>query len=89
VPSDKTVEELFTKFEQAGDRAYKTKRRLADEIITELSIHAAIVEQVFYPATREALGQQLDEAKKSAPTGPIPRRRTSPRGTWSQAGWPR
>jgi len=50
----KTVEELFKKFEQAGDRANKTKRRLVDEIMTELSIHAAIEEQVFYPATREA-----------------------------------
>jgi hemerythrin superfamily protein len=50
----KNVEELFKKFEQAGDRAFKTKRRLVDEIITELSIHAAIEEQVFYPATREA-----------------------------------
>lgn len=48
------VEELFEKFEQAGDRAFKTKRRLVDEIITELSVHAAIEEQVFYPATREA-----------------------------------
>lgn len=48
------VEELFKKFEQAGDRAFKTKRRLVDEIITELSVHAAIEEQVFYPATREA-----------------------------------
>jgi hemerythrin superfamily protein len=50
----RTVEKLFKKFEQAGDRAYKTKRRLVDEMITELSIHAAIEEQVFYPATREA-----------------------------------
>ena len=50
----KTVEGLFKKFEQAGDRAYKTKRGLVDEIITELSVHAAIEEQVFYPATREA-----------------------------------
>jgi hemerythrin superfamily protein len=50
----RTVEELFKKFEQAGDRAFKTKRRLVDEIITELSVHAAIEEQVFYPATREA-----------------------------------
>jgi hemerythrin superfamily protein len=50
----RTVEGLFKRFEKAGDRAYKTKRRLVDQIITELSIHAAIEEQIFYPATREA-----------------------------------
>jgi len=49
----RTVEALFKKFERAGDRAYKTKRKLADQIISELSVHAAIEEQVFYPATRE------------------------------------
>ena len=86
MPSDKTVEELFTKFEQAGDRAYKTKRRLADEIITELSIHAAIVEQVFYPATREALGEQLDEPKKSAPTRPDPAAPDEPPGNMVAGG---
>lgn len=56
----RTVEQLFKKFEQTGDRAFKTKRRLVDEIITELSIHAAIEEQVFYPATREARGENQE-----------------------------
>ena len=46
------VEDLFRRFEQAGDRAYAEKRQLVDRIIEELSKHAAVEEQVFYPATR-------------------------------------
>ena len=46
------VEKLFVSFEKAGDRAYKTKRRLVDQMIEALSIHAFIEEQVLYPAAR-------------------------------------
>ena len=48
---------LFKRFEGAGDRAHKTKRKVADEIIRELSIHAAVEEQVFYPTVRERAGE--------------------------------
>ncbi len=51
----KTVEKLFKSFEKAGDGATKTKRQVVDGIIKELCVHAAIEEQVFYPAVREAL----------------------------------
>jgi hemerythrin superfamily protein len=50
----KSVEKLFKKFEDAGDNALKTKRRLVDQIIDELTTHAYIEETVFYPAAREA-----------------------------------
>jgi len=43
----KTVEQLFKRFEKAGDRAYVDKRQIVDRIIEELSMHAAIEEQVF------------------------------------------
>ena len=48
----KTVEQLFKRFEKAGDRAYVEKRQIVDRIIEELSVHAAIEEQVFYPVAR-------------------------------------
>jgi hemerythrin superfamily protein len=48
----KTVEALFKRFEKAGDRAFVAKREIVDRIIEELSVHAAIEEQVFYPVTR-------------------------------------
>ena len=51
----KTVEGLFKKFEKAGPNAYKTKQDLVEKIIEELSVHAAIEEQVLYPAMRKAL----------------------------------
>lgn len=51
----KTVKALFTKFERAGDNAKKTKRDLVDKMIEELAVHAAIEEQIFYPAVREAV----------------------------------
>jgi hemerythrin superfamily protein len=48
------VEKLFKEFEKAGPRAGKTKAKLVDKIIEELAIHAAIEEQLFYPAVRDA-----------------------------------
>jgi hemerythrin superfamily protein len=47
-----SVSTLFTRFEAAGDAAFTTKREIVDRIIDELSVHAAIEEQVFYPALR-------------------------------------
>jgi hemerythrin-like domain-containing protein len=46
------VEQLFKRFERAGDRAFVEKRAIVDRIIEQLSVHAAIEEQVFYPAVR-------------------------------------
>jgi len=47
-----TVEQLFKRFEQAGKRAHVEKRQIVDRIIEELSVHAAIEEQVLYPVAR-------------------------------------
>ncbi|HUQ62491.1 MAG TPA: hemerythrin domain-containing protein [Acidimicrobiales bacterium] len=56
----KTVEGLFKKFEKAGEKAHKTKRDVVEKIIEELSVHAAIEEQVFYPAVRESVPDEED-----------------------------
>jgi hemerythrin superfamily protein len=55
------VEDLFTLFEGAGPRANKTKRKIVDAIISELSVHAVIEEQVFYPAVRAAMSDLEDD----------------------------
>jgi hemerythrin superfamily protein len=60
-----TVERLFKRYEDAGDRAYVEKRRLVDQIIEELSRHAAIEEQLFYPAARAAVDDVEDVALES------------------------
>jgi hemerythrin superfamily protein len=44
------VEQLFREFEEAGDRAYKTKQDLVARIIQELEVHATIEEEIYYPA---------------------------------------
>ncbi len=61
----KTVEQLFKRFEKAGDRAYVEKRQIVDRIIEELSVHAAIEEQVFYPVARATVPGTEDIALES------------------------
>ena len=53
----KRVEGLFAKFEKLTPRAVKTMRDLNEQIIAELAVHAAIEEQVFYPAVRECVAE--------------------------------
>jgi hemerythrin superfamily protein len=60
-----TVEKLFKEFENAGDRAYKTKRRIADKVIEELTVHAWIEEKIFYPAARAAVPDTTDHVLES------------------------
>jgi len=57
----KAVETLFKKFEQSGDNALKQKRRLVEQIVRALAIHAVIEEQVFYPAVRAKDAELEDE----------------------------
>jgi iron-sulfur cluster repair protein YtfE (RIC family) len=47
------VKALFKKYEAAGDGAEQTKQNLFDQIQAELDVHAAIEEQIFYPAVQE------------------------------------
>jgi hemerythrin-like domain-containing protein len=49
------VEKLFKRFEGLGPRAKKSKADIAEKVIAALSQHAAIEEQVLYPAARERL----------------------------------
>jgi hemerythrin superfamily protein len=48
------VEALFKRFEATGPDDADEKRRIVDLIIEQLSVHAAIEEQFFYPAIRES-----------------------------------
>ncbi|MCU1503913.1 MAG: hypothetical protein JWM12_3267 [Ilumatobacteraceae bacterium] len=61
----KTVEQLFKRFEKAGDDAKVDKRAIVDRIIEELSIHAAIEEQIFYPVARATVPDTEDIALES------------------------
>jgi len=52
------VEQLFKRFEKAGDNAHRTKGQLVASMIEALSRHAAIEELVFYPAVRREVPKQ-------------------------------
>jgi len=49
------VEALFERYEHTGPRAFAEKTKIADKIIEQLSVHAAIEEQLLYPAVRAAI----------------------------------
>ena len=54
------VEKLFKRFEGLGPRAHKTRLDVAKKVIAALSQHAAIEEQVLYPAVRDRLPDETD-----------------------------
>ncbi len=61
----KTVESLFKRFEKAGDAALVEKRDVVDLIVEELSQHAAVEEQLFYPVARATVPETDDMALES------------------------
>ena len=61
----KTVEKLFKRFEAAGKNAHADKRRIVDSIIEELTVHAFIEEELFYPAARAVVPETSDHVLES------------------------
>ncbi|WP_248962161.1 hemerythrin domain-containing protein [Sphaerisporangium perillae] len=61
----KTVEKLFKQFEKAGERAYKEKRQIVQQILHELTTHAYIEEEIFYPTARKDVPQTEDHVLES------------------------
>lgn len=62
------VKELFEEFEQLAeqdDGEEERKEALVEQICNELSVHAQLEEEIFYPAVREAIDDDLlmDEAE--------------------------
>jgi len=52
-----TVKELFDEFEKAKQRA--AKKKIVAKALTELKVHAALEEEIFYPAVRAALDHDV------------------------------
>lgn len=61
----KTVEKLFKRFEKTEDEDKAERREIADTVIEELTVHAWIEEQLFYPAAREAAPDTTDHVLES------------------------
>ena len=59
----KSVNALFRAFEKSDDP--REKRTLVDSMIKELSVHAAIEEEIFYPAARAEAEDTTDEVLES------------------------
>jgi hemerythrin superfamily protein len=55
------VEALFSRFEKTGPRAHKQRQQLVERMIVALSQHAAIEEDVFYPAVRNEVPSTNDD----------------------------
>ena len=53
----RTVEDLFEKFDKASGES--TKEKIANEICTELKIHSMIEEEIFYPALKGKIDDDL------------------------------
>ena len=60
------VDELFEKFEKAGEKAFEEKQRLFIQIADRLAAHASIEEKFFYPAvnTEETEDILLESAEE-------------------------
>jgi hypothetical protein len=59
------VQALFRQYEGAGER-HAQQRELAEQIFTELEVHATLEEELFYPALRgqleqETTGQEIED----------------------------
>lgn len=62
VDDHRTVEQLFEKYDSA--RSASAQSKIVRQICEELTIHALIEEQIFYPAVRDKVDDDmLDEAQ--------------------------
>jgi hemerythrin-like domain-containing protein len=51
------VQALFDQFEEAKGRA--AKRKVVRAALTELKVHAAVEEEIFYPTVRKTVGKEV------------------------------
>jgi len=62
------VQALFRQYEAAGHQA-QPQRALAEQIFTALEVHAALEEELFYPAVRAHLGTVTVEEEPADAAG--------------------
>jgi hemerythrin superfamily protein len=61
----KQIRRLFREFRAAGDKAVKKKARLVEQIISLLTVHTYIENEVMYPEVRALLPDLDDEVLES------------------------
>jgi hemerythrin superfamily protein len=83
------VEALFKDYDKAKQADDDSRRDIAETICVELTMHATIEEEIFYPWLRETLDDDdmdLSKRRRSSMTAPrtsSPRSRVPPRSTTS------
>lgn len=60
IADHENVKALFEQYEKLSDRSPVKKKKIALEICLELTKHATAEEEIFYPAVREANGDNED-----------------------------
>jgi hemerythrin superfamily protein len=60
----KKVKGLFQQYEALSDRSTASKKKLADQICNELTVHTQVEEEIFYPAISKPIHDKdlMDEA---------------------------
>lgn len=51
------IRSLFDEYERAGEDA--AKRGIVDQILMQLEVHAAIEEEIYYPAVKDAADEEM------------------------------
>jgi hemerythrin superfamily protein len=64
IADHKEVKALFEQFDGLSDRSKANKKKIAEQICQELTVHTEIEEQIFYPAVRGLIKDDdlMDEA---------------------------
>ncbi len=55
------VKDLFETFEGTGDRAFRQKQEIAEQVFHELEVHTKLEEEIFYPAVQARGGKEGEE----------------------------
>ncbi|MEJ7805660.1 MAG: hemerythrin domain-containing protein [Telluria sp.] len=65
IADHKKVKALFAEFDALSDRSKVSKKKIADQICQELTVHTEMEEQIFYPAIRAPIkdDELLNEAE--------------------------
>lgn len=61
----KKVKRAFKEFEELGGKAFVKKKKLADEICSELLVHAQVEEEIFYPLFVKKLSKEKPLANEA------------------------
>jgi hemerythrin-like domain-containing protein len=62
----RNVERLFKEYEDLGDRAFQSKKRLVEQISDELRMHADMEERIFYRKAKEVFARQDEKMVEEA-----------------------